>query len=75
MNTALRTINTLLLAGLLWVATDIRAHMPPTLSDFKNAKDKRAFLLRRPFFNTVEIDNASLAVEIENTPVPVQIER
>ncbi len=86
MNITIRVVNTLLLGAILWTLVQIRVHMPPTLVEMRsaNAEHKKALILRRPFFNSVEIENTplsveientSLSVEVDNTPLAVQIER
>lgn len=69
MNTALRIVNSLILAGILLVLTQIRSHMPPTLGELMKLNkatqaEKNQLLLRQPM---------ALPVEINNTPIEVEI--
>lgn len=82
MNTALRIINTLLLAAILAVLTLIFQRMPITLADFKNAKpqDRKELILKQAFVYlrdtvSVSVENNPLSVEVENVPLSVEIER
>jgi hypothetical protein len=63
---ALRVLNTILLAGILWFLFDIRAHMPPTMGEMRSAKaeQRQQLIFRRPFSLSVDVDNTPLEVEI-----------
>jgi hypothetical protein len=46
-----RSLNTALLAGILWILVLIFMRMPPTVGELQNAKrekDQQAILLRKP---------------------------
>lgn len=90
MNTMIRFVNTILLAGVLAVLILIFLRMPITLADLNNAKpgERKALMLRQAFVRltepiSVSVENTPLSVEIEgtpsveidNTPLPVEIQR
>ena len=71
-----RIINTFLLAGILWFLFDIRTHMPPTTGEMRSAtaQNRRDLMSRRPAALSVEVDTP-LSVEVDNTPLEVEITR
>ena len=74
--TLLLSINTFLLAGILWFLFDIRSHMPPTTGEMRSATGQKRVELksRRPAALSVEVDTP-LSVEVDNTPLEVEITR
>jgi len=64
-----RILNTILLAGILWCLFEIRTHMPPTLGEIMrpaNAEQKKELLSRQLSSVSVEVENSPLQVEISN---------
>jgi hypothetical protein len=73
MTKILHALNTLLLLGIFAALVIIVHRMPITLGDLKNAtrQDRQALLLRQ---SLVHLED-TVSVEVENTPLSVEIER
>jgi hypothetical protein len=75
MNTLRETLNTLLLVAILVALILIWMRMPPTIEDFRNvtSQNRSALMGRCPL---VQADiRGTVDVNVENTPISVEIER